>query len=470
MSLDEATISQTFEIVRRYMDLDTQVPVRPVRTPEDLESDLELELTGIGAPMHEVIAKLWRVMAATPSTTSVKFFNQLFAGQDAAATVADIISAVANTPMYTFKSGGPQILIEKACIRRMASKVGYEDGDGIFAPGGSLSNMAAMVIARNHAVQGSRDTGVNTSRALIYTSEECHYSVRKAAGMVGVGRENVRFVPADERGGMRADALREMIVEDRGAGATPVMINATAGTTVQGAFDPIDAIADVGEELDVWVHVDGAWGGSVLLCERMRHLVDGIHRVDSVTWDAHKLLGVPLTSSVLLTKRRGVCRENFDESASYLYQEDDDDLNPGRSSIQCGRRNDALKLWTAWNHHGDAGYDRMIGHMRDLAEHARDLIAGDDDLVLSHDPQFVNVCLEARGKPSDEVCALLGKRQKAKVGWGVVNGRKVIRLVFANPEVQIEGVDELIAGIKAVAADLPERDNALTSEELCGAC
>jgi len=248
------------------------------------------------------------------------------------------------------------------------------------------------------------------------------------------------------------------------------MINATAGTTVQGAFDPIDAIADVARELGVWLHVDGAWGGSVLLCERLRRLVRGIHRADSVTWDAHKLLGVPLTSSVLLTRRHGLCRKHFDESASYLYQEDDDDLNPGRSSLQCGRRNDALKLWTAWNHHGDAGYDRMISHMRGLAEHARDVIAADRALLLSHDPQFVNVCLEVRGKPSDEICSALGRRQRAKVGWGVVNGRKVIRLVFANPEVTREGVEELIADIREVALDLPGRDNALTPEELCGAC
>ncbi|MEZ6243217.1 MAG: aminotransferase class V-fold PLP-dependent enzyme [Phycisphaerales bacterium] len=470
MSLDEATISQTFELVRRYMVLDAEVPVRPVRTPEDLESDLALEITGVGAPLHEVIAKLWRVMAATPSTTSVKFFNQLFAGQDAAATVADIVSAVANTPMYTFKSGGPQILIEKACIRRMAAKVGYEDGDGIFAPGGSLSNMAAMILAPQRGRRGPRDAGLNGSRAIVYTSEECHYSVRKAAGMVGIGRENVRFVPADPDGRMDPKALRRMILEDRASGARPIMINATAGTTVQGAFDPIDAVADVARELGVWLHVDGAWGGSALLCERLRPLMKGVHRADSVTWDAHKLLGVPLTSSVLLTKRRGLCRQNFDESASYLYQEDDDDLNPGRSSIQCGRRNDALKLWTAWNHHGDAGYDRMISHMRDLAERARDVIAADPALVLSHEPQFVNVCLEVRGKPSDDVCALLGRRQKAKVGWGVVKGRKVIRLVFANPEVTMDGVEELIADIREVATDLPERDNALTPEELCGAC
>ncbi len=470
MSLDDATITQTFELIRRYTELDSQVPVRPVRTPEDLENDLELEISGVGAPLHEVIAKLWRVMAATPTTTSVKFFNQLFAGQDAAATVADIVSAVANTPMYTFKSGGPQILVEKACIRRMASKVGYEDGDGIFAPGGSLSNMAAMIIARNEAVANSRNVGTNGARGIVYTSEECHYSVRKAAGMIGLGRENVRFVPADELGRMRPDALREMILTDRESGATPVMINATAGTTVQGAFDPIDAIAEVGQELGVWVHVDGAWGGSALLCDRLLPLVYGIRRADSVTWDAHKLLGVPLTSSVLLTRRRGLCREHFDESASYLYQEDGDDLNPGRSSLQCGRRNDALKLWTAWNHHGDAGYDRMISYMRDLAEHARDIVAGDEDLILSHDPQFVNVCMEVRGKPSDGVCAELGKRRKAKVGYGIVNGRKVIRMVFANPEVTTDGVEELIADIKEAARDLPERDNALTPEEFCGAC
>ncbi len=285
--------------------------------------------------------------------------------------------------------------------------------------------------------------------------------------MVGIGRGIVRFVPTDGHARMDPGALRSMIQEDMAAGHAPVMINATSGTTVQGAFDPIAEIADIAQELGVWLHVDAAWGGAVLLCEDKRHLMAGVDRADSVTWDAHKLMGAPLTSAVLLTREVGMCKKHFDEAASYLYQEDDDDLNPGRSSLQCGRRNDALKLWAAWKYRGDAGYDAMIRQFYALAAYTADRVREDPGMTLSHDPQYVNVCFEVNGKSSERICFELGRRQKAKVGYGIVNGRKTIRMVYANNEVTTEHVDTLLADIRAIAAELPDEDNALEPALAC---
>src|SRR5690606_15494221 len=132
-------------------------------------------------------------------------------------------------------------------------------------------------------------------------SAASHYSIRKAAGLAGLGRDGVRTVPVDAEGRMEPEALARMIEEDRATGVVPVMINATAGTTVLGAFDPLPAIADVAERARVWLHVDAAYGGSILLSPRHRGLLAGCERADSLTWDAHKLLNVPLTCSALLT-------------------------------------------------------------------------------------------------------------------------------------------------------------------------
>lgn len=467
MSIDESVVQKTLELIREHNRLDAEVPVRPHRSPDSLREDLEIELDGEGHSFESIAESLAALLAATPSTTSRLFFNQLFAGRDTVATMADVLAVISNTPMYTFKAGGPQVLLERACINRLASKVGFNPGDGIFTPGGSLSNLAAIIIARNEAFEGSRDTGLGGQRPTLYTSAECHYSVRKGAGMAGIGRDNVRFVPVDEHARMDADALRQMILEDRAIGASPVMINATAGTTVQGAFDPIEAIADVARELGVWLHVDAAWGGAVLLCESKRHLMKGVERADSITWDAHKLMGAPLTSAVLLTREVGVCKKHFDEAASYLYQEDDDDLNPGRSSLQCGRRNDAMKLWAAWKRRGDAGYDAMVRQYYGLAEYTAERVSEDPGMVLSHDPQYVNVCFEVIGKSSERICFELGRRQLAKVGYGIVNGRKTIRMVYANNEVTTADIDTLLDDIRSVASELPEEDNAVAPAPVC---
>lgn len=457
-------------LIDEYIRLDRAVPVRPTVSPEELVDRLSLRLDGAAHGLDEVVDALSRVMAATPTTTSARFFNQLFGGRDDASTIAEIIAAVANSPMYTFKSGGPQILIEREVIGKLASYVGFASADGVFAPGGSISNLAAMILARNETVEGAREHGLPGERLMVYTSSECHYSIRKGASMIGLGRRNVRYVDVDERGRMRPGALRRMIIADRDAGHVPIMINATSGTTVQGAFDPLRDIAGVARELGVWMHVDGAYGGSILLSATHRHLLDGCELADSFTWDPHKLMGVPLTSSVLLTKQAGLCRRHFDEAAPYLYQEDTDDLNPGRASLQCGRHNDALKVWAAWKHHGDEGLAGMIDRLFELSRYCADQVEAAPDLALAKYPDSLNVCFEATGKSSRLLCGELGRLQKAKIGYGIVDGRFVVRVVFVNPRITTADIDAVLADIRAVAVDLPEADNAVRPEHVESSC
>ena len=362
---------------------------------------------------------------------------------------------LANSPMHTFKASGVQVLIERAVLRRMGALAGMPDGDGLIAPGGSLSNLAAMILARNHALPQSREQGLPGVRAMVYTSAVSHYSVRKAAGMAGLGRDNVRPVPTDDEGRMRPDALAQMIAEDRAAGAVPVTIVATAGTTVLGAFDPLPALADVAEREGVWLHVDAAYGGSVLLSPRHRSLLGGCERADSITWDAHKLLTVPLTCSAMLTRRPGLCAQAFDEPASYLFQ-DDALLDPGRGSLQCGRKNDALKLWLMWKHHGDEGLAARVDQLFALANHLASRVQENPRLRLAKRPASVNVCFEVVGKSSRRLCRTLWERDVAQIGHAVVDGREVVRWVLVDPAITTKDVDEVLADLLAVASTLPD--------------
>ena len=181
--------------------------------------------------------------------------------------------------------------------------------------------------------------------------------------------------------------------------------------------------------------------------------------------DAHKMMGVPLTCSVLLTREPGMTRKHLDEHASYLYQEDDEDeaawMNPGKRSLQCGRRNDAVKLWAQWQALGDDGYEQRVGKQLALARHAAGRINADDRFVLSFDPSWVNVCFEAAGKLSDAVCARLNRSGKLKIGYGNVNGRRVIRLVTSNPALGTGDIDRMLEDIAAAADESPRGDNAI---------
>jgi len=375
------------------------------------------------------------------------------------ATAADMLTSVLNSSMYTYKIAGPHALIEREVTRHMVGRLGWDGGEGIFTPGGSMSNLTALILARNEASPGVRETG-ESGRLTLYTSSESHYSIAKGAGMIGLGRDNVRRIAVDGRGRMRTDALVKQLREDREAGAQPALINATAGTTVLGAFDPIRELVAVAREEDVWLHVDGALGGSAVLSERHRELLDGVEGADSLTWNAHKLLGVPLICSAILVRRQGLLHRHFNQSASYLFQSDEDELNFGTRALQCGRRNDAFKLWAAWKHHGDAGYAARIDTLFELARYAASVVRSHEALVLTREPESVNVCFEVRGVPSEDVCEALRQENRVLVGYGVVDGRRVIRLACVNPAIERSDLDAFFAEILEVGDRL--RSGALT--------
>jgi glutamate/tyrosine decarboxylase-like PLP-dependent enzyme len=240
---------------------------------------------------------------------------------------------------------------------------------------------------------------------------------------------------------------------------------ATAGTTVLGAFDPVFALAPIAKRHGAWLHVDGALGSSLLLHPEHRDLIRGSELADSLAWNPHKMMGLTLTCSAILVRRPGLLHEAFNEHADYLFQSDDDELNLGTKSIQCGRRNDALKLWAAWKVHGDAGWAKRIDRQLGLARHAADKIDADPDLILTKRPHSINVCFEVAGKSSAEICERLNREGLAQVGHAVVEGRRVIRLVTANPDLLEEDIERFFADLKRLAADLSPGENAVPAAD-----
>ncbi|VAX42403.1 Aromatic-L-amino-acid decarboxylase [hydrothermal vent metagenome] len=443
------------DLARRLIARDGQAV--PLPEPAKVEAELDLSPPREGVSIEVVAERLWLLLECTPNTSGKRYFNQLFAGRDDAAMLGEMLAAVANNSMYTFKAAGAQVLAERALLAHMGRKVGWASCDGAFTPGGSMSNFAAMLVARNVSLDGVREQGLDGRSVAIYTSAESHYSIRKNAGMLGLGRECVRAIAADGEGRMQVRVLQETIERDLAEGVRPVAIVATAGTTVQGAFDPIREIAGVAREHGVWLHVDGAFGGSLLLSERRRPLLDGCELADSFTWDAHKMMGVPLTCSVVLFRDSGLLQQSLDESASYLFQRDEDAHNPGVRSLQCGRRNDALKLWAAWQHHGDAGYERRVERQFALTAHAVGVIERDPGLSLAHQPQSINVCFEISGVDAREVCDLLDREGRLKVSHGSVDGRPTVRLVCANPDLTEADLDGFFEEIRRAAAIIGNR-------------
>jgi sulfinoalanine decarboxylase/sulfinoalanine decarboxylase/aspartate 1-decarboxylase len=428
------TLDKFDKLVRELLSDEAVKPVSDHVASQELYNTLDLSLSEDGIPDEEFELALKDLVLKTPRTATNAFFNQLFGGRNDKAVLGDLLAVILNNSMYTYKAAGPQVGVEKILLRETCNLIGWDqESDGTFAPGGSMTNYMAMVMARDAFDEKIKLEGVKREM-IVYTSKESHYSTPKNASFSGIGRNNVRYVPCDEFGKIKVSELSRMIEEDRQKGLAPMMVNLTAGTTVMGAFDSIRDVREICDAHGMWIHLDGAYCGSVLFSQSYKHLIDGVELVDSFSYNAHKMLGTPLSCSVIVAKNKKHLHDSFSNDASYLYQTDHDEFNLGKTSLQCGRRNDALKFWTLWKSVGTKGLERIVDHQFDLADVARDYIKSNSDYTLYSYGESISVCFNYKGIPARTICTALYEHSELLVGYGSFGEDEFIRLVTINAQ------------------------------------
>jgi glutamate/tyrosine decarboxylase-like PLP-dependent enzyme len=269
-------------------------------------------------------------------------------------------------------------------------------------------------------------------------------------------------VPCDTEGRIRSDKLDEEIQRTKLNGQTPFCVVATAGTTVRGAFDPIKEIAEICSNHSIWFHVDAAWGGSCMFSAKHRSLMDGVELADSVCWDAHKMMGVPLICSAFLIKRPEILRKicSHGDVAHYLFHGETEDVDLGRISLQCGRRNDALKLFLAWREIGDAGWARLIESYVSLADYLEATVKSHDKLEMRSQRVWSNVCFRYtvdgidHNDVNNQIRERLVKSGNFMVSKSNVNEDVILRAVIANPGVTTESLDKFIVEVVKIGDDI----------------
>ncbi|XP_025068070.1 cysteine sulfinic acid decarboxylase isoform X2 [Alligator sinensis] len=383
------------EAVRRGTDVTEKVC--DWKEPEDLRHLLDLELRGHGEPQPQVLQRCRDIIRYSVKTCHPRFFNQLFSGLDYHALAGRMITETLNTSQYTYEIAPVFVLMEEVVLQKLRELVGWGSGDGIFCPGGSISNMYAMNVARYHRFPDCKRRGLwALPRLAVFTSEECHYSIQKGAAFLGIGTDNVYLVGADERGKMIPAELEKQISQAQIEGAVPFFVSVTCGTTVLGAFDPLMAVADVCERHGLWFHVDAAWGGSVLLSQKHRHLLDGIERANSVAWNPHKMLTTGLQcSAFLLRDTSGLLHRCHSAGATYLFQPDkfyNVAWDTGDKTVQCGRKVDCLKLWLLWKAVGTEGLEKRVDRAFACTRYLAEEIKKREGFQLVMEPEFINLC------------------------------------------------------------------------------
>ncbi|CAN5811290.1 pyridoxal-dependent decarboxylase [soil metagenome] len=335
-------------------------------------------------------------------------------------------------------AAGGADMVEEQTLRWVARFVGFPFAEGTFTSGGMTSNLTALLAARERALPGCRVDGIGDRRAAVYCSAESHHSVVRAVEVCGLGSSAVRSIPVDSAHRMRPEALEESLTRDVASGVVPVAVVATAGTTLTGAVDPLDAIAGVCGRHDVWLHVDGAYGLPGAAAPSTAPLFAGLERADSATIDAHKWLGVQKSCSAVLLREAGRLRAAFGHEERYMLHEGDI-ANPVDRTLEYSRPFRSLRLWMAFRVYGAAQYrawiEGTLANARLLAESLRD----SPEFELLHDPMLSTVCFRHIPPGADDIDAhnIRLAREMQRDGRvflapASVDGHACLRVCFVN--------------------------------------
>tara|TARA_Y100000589_G_scaffold56533_3_gene46813 strand:+ start:6470 stop:7885 length:1416 start_codon:yes stop_codon:yes gene_type:complete len=449
----------------------TESSIRFAESSQSLEKTTDLKLPLEGRGLEAALDDIETVLRHSVRTTAPGFMNPLWGGLSIASIAGELVTAATNTAMYTYEIAPIATLIESTILKRMADLADFGTSQGTLTTGGSNGNLLGMLCARQAKIPLSSHSGFDGTKMVAFVSEECHYSFRIASNVIGIGHSNLIKVRCNEDGQMLPEALDEEIQRAQANDQIPFAVLATSGTTVRGSFDPLREIASVAHKHNLWLHVDAAWGGSCLFSSRYRSLMDGIELADSFCWDAHKMMGIPLICSAFIVKDADILRAvcSTGQTAHYLYHDTGAEVDLGRYSLQCGRRNDALKLWLAWREIGDAGWASMLERFMDLADFLQQRIEKHDALEMVSDRMWTNVCFRYVGESSEgelnRINAELRERLvhdgRFMVSRSTVDQKIILRSVIANRNITESSLDAFLDRVVSIGKDiergLPQR-------------
>lgn len=380
------------------------------------------------------------------------------------AIVAEVMAASVNTAVETWDQSAGGTFIEQMLIDWTTEKIGLgSQADGVFTSGGSQSNLMAMLLARDHFCaqwqsHKTKQKGLpaDFGKLRIFTSEKSHFSIQKAAAILGLGYDAVVSVPCDRYFRMDKAALRREIDHCHSQGLAPMAVVATAGTTDFGSIDPLPDIAELCHHYGIWLHVDAAYGGGLLVSPRHRHFLAGIERADSVTVDYHKAFFQPVSCSAFLVRQKQHL-STVTHHADYLNplsQKQEGTPNLVDKSIQTTRRFDALKLWLTLRTIGPLAIGDAFDQVIDLARRTYLLLLSEPSIEVIHQPRLSTLVFRywPGGSWSENqiddanahIREALARSGAALIAGTRVAGRQYLKFTLLNPSCAISDVQSVL--------------------------
>lgn len=427
-------------------------PVTPTLDADTIQRDLDSIDFETPRPLAELIEwTLERMEHGIVQMGNPRYFGLFNPGASFPAQCADRIAALFNPQLASSASSPLPVALEAHVVRAMARRAGLGPAaTGHFATGGSEANYTALVCALTAAHPRFAQSGARAFAGAprFYTSRECHIAWLKIAHQAGIGRDALALVATDGRGRLDAGALQRAIEADRARGAVPVMVVATAGTTGGGMIDPLEACGEIATQEGLWYHVDAAWGGAALASERLRTLLAGIERADSITIDAHKWLATTMGCAMYLTRRGEILPQAFHASTSFM-PSSVASLDPYLNSVQWSRRFIGLRLFLTLAALGWRGLGAHVERSIAVTAHVKVRLERLGWRVVNDSPLAV---LDVLPPVPLDVRALVRRVVASGRAWvapASFEDRDVVRICVTHGETSAEDVDALIAALEA---------------------
>jgi len=463
---DKTLFEHLLKVIEEYHASRKSGKFLDYHNPEELSRILDLDRPAKTGDWQEVLQWVDKYLTYSVKTSHPDFVNRMWTGANLPSVIGEIVAAISNTSACTFESAPVSTLLERYMINQMLELVGFANGEGQMTTGSSNANMIAMMLARNLADSSIKQAGLFGQQKLFaLVGADSHYSMDKAANILGIGIDQLIKIPLNSLGSMEAESVEQVIERVKVNGGLPFFVSATAGTTVRGGYDPIKPLLHLREKYGFWLHVDGAWGGAAVLSSRLRKkFLTGLEGADSFTLDFHKMLGASLMCNILLIngKDRALEKVLSAGDGSYLFRDEDadgvEDLGP--VSLQCGRRVDSLKWFLDWKYFGREGLAKRVEDYLELCEYAEDWVKRSAELEMVVPRTSFNVCFRYRVADEKSNAFNLALRNrlyrqgKSLVGVAYIGGLLAMRLLIVNPAAKRSDIDTFFENVVTAGKDL----------------
>jgi L-2,4-diaminobutyrate decarboxylase len=470
-------VSLVLDELETYLS-DSSIRGLSFSSPADLlksaASLMETKETEDSCAREEKIKKIIQLYIKTGiQVYSPGYMARQFSGVVPLAGAIDFVSSMVSQPSSFYEAAPLPNMVEHLMAEELNQFIGWPSDSYamITTSGGSLATMTAMLAARNDKYpqfwsQGA--AGLHGLRPAVAVGEDVHYSVQRAVGILGIGEDQIVRLPLNKKKQIDVNKVPSVLDAAAQDGLDMFCMVVSAGTTATGAFDPLDALADITASRKIWLHVDGAHGASLLVSDKLRHKLNGIDKADSFAWDAHKTMFVPAVCTLLFYKNKAKSYRAFQQEASYVFEKKEEDYavyESAKQNFECTKRPLIMSLWVLWAVYGRQLFAEKIEYLCKLTHNVWCLLQEQPDMEVLHEPECNILCFRyiPKGLPcsgtilADVQLAIrnqLTKEGKFFISKVDIDGITALRVVFMNHTIDLSHVKMLLAEIRRIGQSL----------------